>query len=631
MAASRLGAIRQTRLSKLAKLRALGIDPYPAKFSKPAVSLTHALSSLGCQVAVTGRLWRWREHGNMIFADLKDGTGQIQLLFQKKNLVDSFQLLKLLDVGDFLGVAGQVIKTEAGELTIDVNYFELLSKSLRQLPDEWHGLKEVEERYRKRYLDLLLNPEVKARFNVRSKLFQETRNYLDSLGFQEVETPIFHPLYGGANARPFMSHMNALNTQFYLRIAFELYLKRLVIGGFDKVYEIGRDFRNEGVDQTHNPEFTMIEWYEAYADYHQLMDTTEGLFKHLAISIHDSTAMQVAETTVDIGHTWPRITMSQLLLDSLKIDVDVTTSQELLNYCTANHIDLVGGETKGQLIYELFDKKIAKTLIKPTWVIDYPQDVSPLSKPHPQKPGWVERFEGYIGGKEICDGWSELTDPIVQRQRFEFDVQAARKEHEEIQQVDEDFLEAMEYGMPPLCGIGIGMDRLTMFFTNTWTFKEVLLFPTLKPTTTSHSKSKQDFGQKFVIVIDASLPNWQIMNTSGHIAAFLGNKMPANFDTGKYFTTKDGTFLPRNTQYPIITLAASAGQLIKLMQQVRKTQLLHIGYVPEMLETTDDQKLALAISRKTDAEINYAGIGIFGPKDQVDLLIKSFPLWGSEK
>jgi len=275
--------------------------------------------------------------------------------------------------------------------------------------------------------------------------------------------------------------MQALDTDFYLRIAFELYLKRLVAGGYDKVYEIGRDFRNEGIDHSHNPEFTMIEWYEAYADYHRVMDVTEGLFKHLAAKIFDKTQIQVGDKTVEIGHAWPRIAMSDLLAQKLDLDVEKLDAQALTEFCRTHKLELVWGETKGQLIFEIFDKLISKDLIEPTWVIDYPADVSPLSKPHRTKSGWTERFEGYIGGREICDGWSELTDPQVQRQRFEIDTKIARKDKSEAQQVDEDFLEAMEYGMPPMGGIGIGMDRLVMFFTNTWSLKEVILFPTLRP------------------------------------------------------------------------------------------------------------------------------------------------------
>jgi len=481
MSTSRLDDIRHIRLEKLAKLRELGIDPYPPKSSFTLTAILKARDQEGKTLAVAGRLWRWREHGNVTFADLKDSSGQIQLLFQKKTLEKDFEMLKLFDVGDFLAVSGQVIKTTAGEITIDVAKFELLSKSLRPMPDSWHGLKDIEERYRKRYLDLLLNPDISRRFDVRTTVFKETRNYLDKLGFKEVETPIFHPLYGGANARPFTTHMQALDTDFYLRIAFELYLKRLVVGGYDKVYEIGRDFRNEGIDHSHNPEFTMIEWYEAYADYHRVMDVTEGLFKHLAAKIFAKTQVQVGDQTVEIGHAWPRITMSDLIAQKLDLDVEKLDEKKLADFCQKRGLELIRGETKGQLIFEIFDKLVSKDLIDPIWVIDYPADVSPLSKPHRTREGWTERFEGYIGGREICDGWSELTDPQVQRQRFEIDIKMARKDKSEAQQVDEDFLEAMEYGMPPMGGIGIGMDRLVMFFTNTWLLKEVILFPTLRP------------------------------------------------------------------------------------------------------------------------------------------------------
>lgn len=630
MPSSRLAEIRNVRLAKLAKLRELGINPYPASYSLPLTSILTALSQLGETVNVAGRLWHVREHGNILFADLKDSTGQIQLLFQKKNLADQFQVLKLIDAGDFLGVTGPVITTQSGQITVDVLSFELLTKSLRPLPDEWHGLKDVEERYRKRYLDLLLNPGVQDKFNIRTIIVRETRNYLDSLDFKEVETPMFHPLYGGANARPFISHMHSLDTDFYLRIAFELYLKRLIVGGYDKIYEIGRDFRNEGVDHSHNPEFTMIEWYESYADYHRVMDVTEGLFKHLAQHIYGHTQIQVDTQTVEIGSKWPRVTMESLLQDRLHLDVSISTQQSLQTFAQDHHIDLIGGETRGQLIFEIFDKLISKTLVTPIWVIDYPEDVSPLSKPHRTKPGWVERFEGYIGGKEICDGWSELTDPLVQRSRWEFDSQASRADKSEGQQIDEDFLEAMEYGMPPLGGIGLGIDRLTCFFTNTWSLKEVILFPTLRPEGENKKVTKQDFDQKFVIVIDPDQPAWKIMNTSGHIAAFLGNKMPAPFDTGKYFVTQDGKNLPRNTQYPIVTLSANQSQLKSLMADLRQTELLFIGYIPEMMETTNDKKLAQMLATKSDSQVDYAGIGIFGPKNAVDALTKSFTLWGKE-
>jgi len=630
MAQSRLEEIRTVRRAKLANLRELGIDPYPAKFSRSHLPIAPARDQHGQTVVVAGRLWRFREHGNVVFADLRDSTGQIQLLFQKQQLSDQWPIVKLLDPGDFLGVEGSVTTTQAGEITIDVAYFELLGKSMRPLPDDWHGLKDTEERFRKRYLDLLLNPDVKKRFDIRTTVVRETRNYLDDLGFVEVETPMFHPLYGGANARPFVTHMHSLDTSFYLRIAFELYLKRLVAGGYDRVYEIGRDFRNEGIDHSHNPEFTMIEWYEAYADYHRVMDVTEGLFKHLAQKIYGNYVLQVDDQTVDIGASWPRITMADLLSQQLSLDVVSATTQELSDFAVSRQLEILPGQTKGQLIFDIFDKLVSRTLIGPIWVIDYPEDVSPLSKPHRTQPGWVERFEGYIGGREICDGWSELTDPEVQRSRWEFDLTAARKDKSEAQSVDEDFLEAMEYGLPPIGGIGIGIDRLTMFFTNTWVLKEVILFPTLRPETAqAASEARQDFDQKFVIIINPDQPAWKIMNTSAHIAAFLGHKMRSDFDTGKYFTTSDGRNLPRNTQYPIVTLSATVDQLRELFISAQKTDLLSFAYVPEMMETTNDKKLAAAIAAKPESEINYAGVGLFGPKSEIDKLTTGLTLWGS--
>jgi len=306
---------------------------------------------------------------------------------------------------------------------------------------------------------------------------------LDKLGFWEVETPTLQSLYGGANAKPFKTHLNALGEDVYLRIADELYLKRLVIGGYEKVYEICKDFRNEGIDHTHFPEFTMIEWYEAYADYKKVMDVAEGLFKHLAKKIYGKTQIQIEDKKIDIGTEWPRIEMAQIIKEKLGLDVEKETKESLLGYVKKKMFDvkIIGGETKGQLIFIVFEHEIPHLLIKPTWIIDYPEDVSPLSKTHRSKPGWVERFEGYIGGKEIADGWSELTDPQIQRERFVTDSAVARLDKEEAQHIDEDFLTAMEYGMPPTGGIGIGIDRLVMFFTNTWIIKEVMLFPTLKP------------------------------------------------------------------------------------------------------------------------------------------------------
>ena len=481
MAEQKLEEIRKIRLEKVKKLMDLGINPYPSKPKGDSEDIYLALRKDGNEVAVCGRIMSIRSHGNTSFFDIKDETGKIQLWFQKDVLADSYKLLELLDVGDILYAKGTITKTKTGETSVNVSDFQLLSKSIRPLPSEWFGVKDVEERYRRRYLDLIFNEDVRKRFNIRSKLIKELRAYLDGLGFWEVETPTLQSLYGGANAKPFTTYHNALGRDFYLRIADELYLKRLIIGGYKKVYEVCKDFRNEGIDQTHSPEFTMVEYYESYADYYRVMDVTEGLFKHLADKVLGEMKIKVGDKTIDIGEKWPRITMVEAIKKYINIDVDSEGEDNLIKYCKDQSIELVGGETKGQLIFTIFEHSVTDKLNGPIWIIDYPKDVSPLSKDHPEKVGWVERFEGYIGGKEICDGWSELTNPMEQRKRFESDVKLARADKEEAQQVDEDFLEAMEYSMPPLGGIGIGIDRLSMFFTNTWVIKEVILFPTLRP------------------------------------------------------------------------------------------------------------------------------------------------------
>ncbi|HVZ12388.1 MAG TPA: lysine--tRNA ligase [Patescibacteria group bacterium] len=501
---------KKIKLEKLEKIRELGWNPYAASYDKKNTIKEASESDLGKVVKTAGRLYSFREHGNIAFADLKDETGSVQVFFQKKLLGDDFKNVKLLDIGDFIGVEGEIVKTIAGEISIAPTSYTLLTKSIATLPSEWFGVKDVETRFRQRYLDLLLNPEVRERFNIRTKIVSGTREYLDSVGFWEVETPTLQPLYGGANARPFKTHVNAFGQEMYLRIADELYLKRLIVGGYEKVYEIAKDFRNEGIDHTHFPEFTMIEWYEAYADYHRVMDVAEGLIKHLAKKIYGTTVIKVGDRDIDVGKKWPRIEMSQILLDKLGLDVEKESAETLLKYAKENCHDaqIVGGETKGQLIYLIFEHLIPQTLDEPTYIIDYPEDVSPLSKNHRNKPGWVERFEAYIGGKEIYDGWSELTDPVIQRERLTKDSSAARVNKDEAQHVDEDFLAAMEFGMPPFGGIGVGIDRLTMFLTNTWAIKEVVIFPTLKPATKVENKKEvkvKVFNNPNIFFIDKAI------------------------------------------------------------------------------------------------------------------------------
>jgi lysyl-tRNA synthetase, class II len=415
---------------------------------------------------------------------LMDHTGTIQVMIKEETVGTAwYERLNLIDPSDHLGVTGTVITTKTGEITIDASELTLLSKALRNLPSTWQGIEDKEVRFRKRYLDLLINKDTKRVLDARWLIEKEVRRFLQDVhNFIEVETPVLQPLYGGTNAKPFMTHMNALDSDFYLRIAPELYLKRLIVGGYERIFEIARNFRNEGIDQTHQPEFTMIEWYQAYTDYQGMMDVAEGLFKHLANKLYGSLTVMVQDLEVDLSGQWPRMRMIDALQKYEQIDVDHISDEDLQAHVTHNEIELTGEFTRGKAIFALFDHLTTKKLMNPIWIIDYPKEVSPLAKQHRSTDGFVERFELYIGGKEMADGWSEITDALDQRARFENEQQRMRDGDAEAQPLDEDFLETLEYGMPPLGGIGMGIDRLVMFLTNTWSIRETIAFPTLRPT-----------------------------------------------------------------------------------------------------------------------------------------------------
>lgn len=479
--ATRLDHSREAKIDKRKQLEELGVNVHPYTF---AVShpISSAKESIGAHVTCAGRVMAIRQHGKVSFATLRDNSSEMQLMFRSDDLEKSYDTLNLIDTGDYLGVEGTVVETKTGEITIQVTSFSILSKSLRPLPSTWQGIGDPEVRYRKRYLDMIISPDVKRILDARFLIEKEIRRYLQDIqNFTEVETPVLQPLYGGTNAKPFTTHMNALDSDFYLRIAPELYLKRLIIGGYERIFEIARNFRNEGIDQTHQPEFTMMEWYEAYADYNRVMDVAEGMIKHLVQKLYGKGQLQVGEHTVNVEDTWPRITMKDAVKQHLHVDIDKATDEQLQEELETRHIQLTGTFSRGKAIFALFDKTVPEKLIQPTWIIDYPKEVSPLSKEHRSNKEFVERFECYIGGKEMCDGWSEITDALEQRKRFEVEQKHMREGDEEAQPTDEEFLEAMEYGMPPLGGIGIGIDRLVMFLTNVWSIKEVIAFPTLRP------------------------------------------------------------------------------------------------------------------------------------------------------
>ncbi len=479
--------LRGERLRKRAELKARGIDPYPPKYARThqAAQLHQQFQALAAgaetqtRVRVAGRIVARRVMGGAAFYDLRDQSDRLQLHATRDLLGSKYKIFTDLEIGDLLGVSGRIFRTKRGELSVHVEDFQILAKALRSLPEKWHGLVDLETRYRQRYLDLIANEESRQTFLTRTKLITAMRRFLDEQGFLEVETPILQPLYGGAFARPFTTFHNELKRTFYLRISNELYLKRLIIGGFEKVYEIGRDFRNEGVSSQHNPEFTMMECYQAYADYNDMMALTEQLILFIAGEL-EKTQLVYQGHEIDLTPPWPRMTLREAIQQHTGIDIGEHPTLEGLRRVIAQkklHVD--EKPTWGQLVDELLSEYVEPKLIHPTFVIDYPVEISPLAKRKSDQ--LVERFEVFIGGLELGNAFSELNDPIEQRERFLQQEERRRKGDEEAQVLDEDFLMAMEYGMPPTGGLGIGIDRLTMLFTDSASIRDVILFPALRP------------------------------------------------------------------------------------------------------------------------------------------------------
>ena len=486
------------RRESLQKMKDLGIEPYPAELF-PVDHLSADIKDNfedGKKVVIAGRLMSRRIMGKASFAELQDSEGRVQVYFNRDEICvgedktmynDVFK--KLLDIGDFIGIEGTLFKTQVGETSVNVTSFKVLSKSLKPLPlpktdkdgNVHDAFTDPELRYRQRYADLTVNPQVKEVFKKRTKMFSAMRAFFDSKGYLEVETPILQPIPGGAAARPFITHHNALDIPLYMRIANELYLKRLIVGGFDGVYEFSKNFRNEGMDRTHNPEFTAMEIYVAYKDYNWMMEFTESLLEHVAMSVNGTTEATFGEHTVDFRAPYKRVTMRQSIIDFTGFDIDGKSEAELAEWCTKNGIEVNDTMGKGKLIDEIFGEKCEGNYIQPTFIIDYPKEMSPLCKAHRDNPELTERFELMVCGKEIANAYSELNDPIDQRERFEEQMKLSEKGDDEAMFIDQDFLRSLEYGMPPTSGLGIGMDRLIMFLTNNPSIQEVLFFPQMKP------------------------------------------------------------------------------------------------------------------------------------------------------
>ncbi len=485
-------SLLSNRAAKLQRLRGNGIDPYPPRYHRTFDAATAAKTfeaveagrqpeDASMDVSIGGRITSMRVMGKAAFLDLQDGSGNLQVLMRQNNLGEGFGLLKDLDIGDHLGARGNLIRTRTGEITVDASQVTITSKGMRPLPEKFHGLRDTETRFRQRYLDLIANRDVMPVFALRSKVISGIRRFLDARGFLEVDTPILVPVAAGAHARPFVTHHNALDQQLYLRIATELYLKRLIIGGFDKVYELGRVFRNEGIDQDHNPEFTLLESYEAYADYNDVMCMVEEMVCSVALEVLGTAQVQYGDNTIDFTPPWKRVSLREEVQRCAGIDFqefpDAAALEERIK-----ELGIVadGRNSRGRLIDKLVSACVEPQLIQPTFLLDYPLDMSPLAKQSPDDPTMVERFEGFAAGMEIANAFTELNDPDEQRRRF-MEQEALRGQvDEDLDRLDEDYLLALEHGMPPTGGLGIGIDRLTMLLTGQQSIREVILFPQLR-------------------------------------------------------------------------------------------------------------------------------------------------------
>ena len=479
---------RRIRRAKLKELQDAGQDPFQiTKYIVTAHSadVKEKFDEMeGKQVSVAGRIMSKRGMGKAVFCDLQDGKGRIQLYVRIDELGEEpFAKFKKTDIGDIVGVEGEVFKTKRGEISIKAHKVTLLSKSLIPLPEKFHGLKDTETRFRQRYVDLIMNEDVRRTFEIRTKFIKHVRAYLDQRDYMEVETPVLNTISGGATARPFITHHNTLDIDMYMRIATELPLKRLIVGGLDRVYEIGRIFRNEGMDPKHNPEFTTIELYEAYADFHDMMDIAEGILSTAAKEILGSYQVNWLGVDIDLTPGWPRLTMTDAVKQYVGVDFDaISDDEEACRAVEAKGIDMEGCErTWGTALYEAFDQRVEEKLVQPTFITMYPVEVSPLTKRSPKDPRLTERFELFINHCEFANAFSELNDPIDQRGRFEHEIALREAGDDEAGMMDEDFINALEYGMPPTGGLGIGIDRCVMLLTNSDTIREVILFPTMKP------------------------------------------------------------------------------------------------------------------------------------------------------
>jgi lysyl-tRNA synthetase class 2 len=654
-----LRELRDSRIEKLNKLKEIGVDPYPAKSFRNTNNgdiVAKFEDFENKDVIVAGRVLSVRTHGQITFIDIKDPSGKIQLYIKSDILQNadhkenelSFDELSLIDLGDFIEGKGKVAKTQRGEISIEIISIRLLTKSLRPIPEE---LTDKEVRLRRRYLDINVNKDVYDRFERRAKFWEAHREFFKQNGFIEMNIPVLEAVTGGADANPFVTHMDAIDTDFYLRISQELYLKRLIGAGYPKVFEIGPRFRNEGFSDEHLPEHIAMEYYWAYANWEEGMEFTKELYRYVIKKTYgDKAVFNIKGFEVDFNKEWQILDFPEIIKERFNIDIFNTNLDEVKKALISSGQPAEKGININRGLDNLW-KIIRKTVGGPAFLIHVPKFLSPLAKSMSDNPMLTERFQPIIAGSELGNGWSELNDPIDQLERFKEQQRLREDGDDEAQMLDIDFVEMLEYGMPPT--LGYGHTERTFWFLEDVPAREGVPFPQLRHeiddvtkgiypelfdvslsnSEVNHDKDKsgkiaaQDFSRKMVIVVDENLENWQKANSIGHVSAYLGNQLREKFGTGEFFTAEDGTKYPRNSQYPIIILRGSATQLKNLMPKVKESNLDHHIFIKEMIQTTNDQEIVDILKTKKDQDVEYLAIGVFGENEKVDGLTKKFSLY----
>ena len=635
--------IIQEREKKLDEIRKAGINPYPTRFDvkNKAQELQEKYAKLKNEehtkdsVKISGRLITFRDLGKIAFGVLQDATGKVQIVLQDGETPDKmFDFFKkYIDTGDFLGIEGTMFRTKRGELSVLLKKAELLTKSMLPLPEKYHGLQDEEERYRKRYLDMLSNPDVKKVFEARMKILEVMRAFMKKHNFAEVETPLLQSVYGGANAKPFITHCDAFNSDVFLSIAPELYLKKALVGGFDRVYEITKKFRNEGVDRSHNPEHMTLEWYQAYANYEDGMDLFEELMKDICLALFGSLTFEFQGNKINLAK-WRRLPLADAIKEYLKEDITKIKTDAQAKAIAKKHNIPVDGVTKANIADELM-KLFRDKLIQPTFLTDYPIELSPLAKPKASDPTKAEVFQPFIGGLEIARAYSELNDPKLQAENFKAQEDDRASGNKEAMPTDSDFVTALSHGMPPACGLGLGVERVVMLFTNNTSIREVIMFPFMKPLGFKESHEGKSQESKIAVAIvnqSAQLEPWQYLNTVAHLNAAFGARAGKGLILQDKIKTKDNSQINLNIQHAIMLKEAlNSKEIQKVLDEAKKLGLEIAEFTREMLVTTDDKRIIDITKDKNLKDIEHLGVLIFGKKSLVEKLTSGFKLFTNLK